>query len=239
MVDIHTHIIPEIDDGSKSVEQTFELFKEAVAVGMTDIILTPHYIKGYYETNTNIREYWVKSLQDTLNKLEIPINVYIGNEVYVCENMDELIDKNIVSCLNNSKYVLFELPMNSNIKYLDQIIFNIFNLDKVPIIAHPERYSYVQKNINIIKKLREQGVLFQSNYGSILNLYGESARKTLEKLLKEDLIDFLASDVHMPNSIYPLIKESKKRIKKIIGTEELNKLTTVNPRRILLNDYIN
>lgn len=238
MVDIHTHIIPNIDDGSKSVEETFEIFKEAVEEGFTDIILTPHYIKGYYETNTNVRKYWVKSIQDTLNKLEIPVNVYVGNEVYVCEDMDELIYRNIISCLNDSKYVLFELPMNSNIKYLDQIIFKIFNLDKIPIIAHPERYSYVQKNIDIIRKLREKGVLFQSNYGSILNLYGEGARKTLEKLLKEDLIDFLASDVHMPNSIYSIIGESKKKILKIIGPQKLKKLTTINPTKVILNQEI-
>ena len=80
-----------------------------------------------------------------------------------------------MSCLNNSKYVLFELPMNSNITYLEEVIFKITNLDKIPIIAHPERYSYVQKDIELVKKLHEKGVLFQSNYGSILGIYGEEA----------------------------------------------------------------
>lgn len=238
MVDIHTHIIPNIDDGSKSVEETFEIFKEASKVGFTDIILTPHYIKEYYETDTNVREYWVKSIQDTLEQLDIPIKVYVGNEIYVCEDMDELVFKNIVSCLNNSRYVLFELPMNSNIAYLEEIIFKITNLDKVPIVAHPERYSYVQKNIEVVQKLHEKGVLFQSNYGSILGMYGERAKKVLEKLLKSNSIDFLASDVHVPNSIYPLIKESHNKIKKIIGTEELNKLITINPQKVILNEDI-
>ena len=108
MVDIHTHIIPNVDDGSKSIEDTFALFREAAEEGFSDIILTPHYIKGYYETDTNVREFWVKSIQETLDKLDIPVNVYVGNEIYVCENMDELICRNLVSCLNNSKYVLFE-----------------------------------------------------------------------------------------------------------------------------------
>ena len=118
MVDIHTHIIPKIDDGSKSVEESFEIFREAYKNGFTDIILTPHYIKEYYDTNTNIREFWVKSIQDTLDKLQIPIKVYVGNEIYVSEDMDKLIYNNQVSGLNNSRYVLFELPMNSDIKYL-------------------------------------------------------------------------------------------------------------------------
>lgn len=238
MIDIHTHIIPNIDDGSKNVEETFKLFKEAAKVGFTDIILTPHYIKEYYETSTNIREYWTKSLQDTLNKLKIPIKVFVGNEVYVCDDIDELIHKQIVSTLNNSKYILFELPMNTNITYLEKIIFRITNIDKTPILAHPERYRYVQKDISLIEKLRKQGVLFQANYGSILGLYGEGPKKTLEKLLKKGLIDFIASDVHKPNSIYPLVEESKKRIKKIIGEEELEKLTILNPKKVVLNENI-
>ena len=238
MIDIHTHIIPSIDDGSKSVEETFELFKEAAEAGFTDIILTPHYINGYYETNTNIREYWVKSLQETLNKLEIPIRVFVGNEIYICENMDELISNNIVSPLNNSKYILFELPMNTNVAYLEKIIFRIINIDKIPILAHPERYSYVQKDISIIEKLRQQGVLFQAKYGSIVGLYGDDTRKTLEKLLKKDLIDFVASDVHIKKSIYTVVDDAKKRLKKIIGNDKLEKLTTYNPQKIILNKDI-
>ena len=81
-------------------------------------------------------------------------------------------------------------------KNLEEIIFKINNLDKIPIIAHPERYSYVQNNIEIVNNLHKRGVLFQSNYGSILGLYGEGAKKTIEKLLKNDCIDFIASDVH-------------------------------------------
>lgn len=236
MIDIHTHIIPNIDDGSKSVEETFELLKEAAKEGFTDVVLTPHYIKEYYETNTNIRKYWVDSIKEALGKLEIPINVYIGNEIYVCEDIDELIYHNKVSTLNNSKYVLFELPMNNSIKYLDEIIFKIFNLDMIPVLAHPERYSYIQNNIELAKKIHEKGVLFQCNHGSILELYGEHAKKTITKLLKDDLVDFLASDVHMKQSIYPLVGESLKRIKKIIGKEKLEQITTTNPQKVILNE---
>ncbi len=238
MVDIHTHIIPNIDDGAQSVEDSFEIFKEAYSEGFSEIFLTPHYIKGYYETDTYVREVWVKSIQDTLDKLQIPIKVYIGNEIYISEDMDELILKNQVSSLNDSRYVLFELPMNSQIKYLDEIIFKIFNIDKIPIIAHPERYSYVKKDIFIVRKLKEKGVLFQSNYGSILDMYGKDSRKTLEKLLKENLIDFLGSDVHRPNSIYNNIKQSKEKLKKILGEKRLEDLTTINPKKIILNEEI-
>lgn len=235
MIDLHTHIIPNVDDGSKSIEDTFELLKEAARVGFTDVILTPHYIKGYYETDTKIREYWVESIARVLEELKIPIKVHVGNEIYVCEDIDELVYQNIVSTLNNSKYVLVELPMNNNIKYLEEVIFKLSNLDKVPIIAHPERYSYFQKDIKILIELHNKGVLFQSNYGSILGLYGEEPKKALTKMLKENIIDFLGTDVHRPDTIYQLVEDSKKKIKKIIGEKELEKLTTFNAEKMILN----
>ena len=236
MIDIHTHIIPNIDDGSKSVEETFTLLKEAVKEGFTDVILTPHYIKEYYETNTTIRKYWVDSINETLIKLKLPIKVHIGNEIYVCEDMDELIYYKKVSTLNDSKYVLFELPMNTSIKYLDEIIFKIFNLDLVPILAHPERYRYIQINIDLAKKIREKGVLFQCNYGSILGLYGEHAKKAVIKLLKDNLVDFVATDVHAPNSIYSSVNEGLKKIERIIGKGQLEQMTTINPKKVILNE---
>ena len=238
MVDIHTHIIPNIDDGSKSVEDTFALFKEASNVGFTDIFLTPHYIRDYYEADTQMREDWIKKIKEELNKFNIPINIYIGNEIYICEDMDKLIYENKVSCLNNSRYVLFELPMNSNIKYLDEMIFKIFNLNKIPIIAHPERYSYFQKDISLVKVLSENGVLFQSNYGSILDVYGKSARKALEKMLKKNLISFIASDVHRPETIYNAVDKCKIKLKKIIGESGLEKLTITNPQKIIKDEMI-
>lgn len=238
MIDIHSHIIPNVDDGSKSVEETFDLLKEAVDAGFTDVILTPHYIKEYYETNTNIRKYWVDSLNKILDKLNIKINVYIGNEIYLCEDMDELIYHEKVSTLSNSKYVLFELPMNTPIKYLDEMLFKISNLDKVPILAHPERYSYLQKDVNELKRLHEKGLLFQCNYGSILGLYGEHAKKTMIKLLKEDCVDFLGSDVHLKQSIYPIVNDSIKKINKIIGKEKLKELTTENPKKIIIDEEL-
>lgn len=238
MLDIHTHIIPNIDDGAKSVEDAFEILKEAYRSGFTDIVLTPHYIKEYYQTDTKTREFWVEAIQDVLEKLQIPIKVYVGNEIYISEDIDKLLYNRHVSCLNNSKYVLFELPMYSEIKYLDDVIFKIFNMDKIPIIAHPERYCYVKKDISLVKKLHKKGVLFQANYGSILEFYGMDAKKTLEKLLKENLISFIASDVHRPKTIYSNIEQSKEKIKQIIGDNKLEELTTINPRKIILNEDI-
>ena len=154
----------------------------------------------------------------------------------MCENIDELIYYKKASTLNNSKYVLFELPMNDNIMYLDQVIFKIFNLDMIPVLAHPERYSYIQKDIEYAEKLHEKGVLFQSNYGSFVDIYGKQIKKTVIKLLKNNLIDFLGSDVHRPNTIYPVVEESLTIIEEIAGKQKLNELTITNPKKIILNE---
>ena len=196
------------------------------------------YIQGYYETDTKIREYWVNAINDTLKKIDIPINVYVGNEIYVTENMDEMLYHHEVSTLNNSRYALFELPMKSSIKYMDEIVFKIFNLGYVPVLAHPERYQYIQKNIEIAEQLYRKGVLLQANYGSVLGLYGDQAKKTLIKKKKKDYIDVIASDVHKRETIYQVVEESKNKMRKIVGAERLEKLTSQNPKNIIQNQEV-
>ena len=85
----------------------------------------------------------------------------------------------------------------------------------IPILAHPERYSVIQKNFNLLLELKDMGVLFQSNYGSILGMYGLGAKLTFKKMLKNNLVDLLGSDVHRPNSIYPKIPKSIEKISKL------------------------
>ncbi len=229
MIDFHSHIIPNIDDGSKSMEDTLAMVKEAKSVGFTDIVATSHYIENYYETDEEIRKEFVKQIQSKVDG----INIIIGNEIYVTQNIVNLLKEKRASTINNTHYVLFELPMNSNILYLKDVIFSLLENRYIPIIAHPERYSYVQKNPNWVIEYIDMGVLFQANLGSAIGMYGKDAQKTLELLLKNNMIHFLGSDAHRKNSVYKHIPETIKRIEKIIGSEMTYQLTTANPNLIL------
>ena len=105
-----------------------------------------------------------------------------------------------------------------------------------PIIAHPERYKCVQKDPDIVEEYIEKGCLIQCNYGSIVNLYGREAEKTIKTLLKKNQVHFLGSDVHRENGTYLIILDAIKKIRKIIGENKINELTTINPKKILQNE---
>ena len=232
MIDFHSHILPNIDDGSISIEETVKMLKEAQKVGFTKIISTSHYIEGYYESDEKERLDLLKNLKENFQDIEL----YLGNEIYIAENMIQLVKDKKASTINNSKYILFELPMNTKTMLTKEMVYRIIENGNIPIIAHPERYSYVQDNPEYIEELAEMGAMFQANYGSILGMYGEKAKKTVKKLLKQDLIQFLGSDVHRTNQIYPLIPKAIKKMSKIISEEKMEELTTINPQKVLNNE---
>lgn len=238
MIDIHSHIIPGADDGSKSIEETFNVLKEAEEAGFTDIISTSHYIEGHYELNKEDRQAWITALNVGMKKENININLYTGAEIFVSENMCDNIASGTICTLNNTRYVLFELPMNTKTVYLEEVIFNLISMDLVPIIAHPERYSFVQKDPNILYDYIEMGVLFQSNYASIIGYYGKEAKNTVKKLLQHNMIHFLGSDNHRQNTIYADMNKILGELKKIISNREIKLLTEINPRKIINNEEI-
>lgn len=238
MVDIHTHIIPNIDDGSKSVEETFNLLNEAKEAGFSDIIVTPHYITNYYETPGAEVKFWKESLQKIADEKNVGIKIHSGMEIYICEELSELARTGTVITLADSKYILVEFPMNTTMRNVDEILFIMRNMGYKVIIAHPERYKCIQENIEYAMQLVEEGCMLQSNYGSIIDIYGKEAKKTLKKLLKMDLVSFLGTDTHREKTIYLMMPKILKKFTKVISEEKLYKLTTENPRKILKNQEI-
>ena len=238
MIDFHTHIIPKIDDGVKTLEDSIKTIIEAEKAGFTAIVSTSHYIEGSYEVAEEQRKELLYVIKSKLEKENSKIDIYLGNEIYVSYNMAQLIKEKKASTINNSRYVLFELPMNNNLIYLKEIIYQLLEEKYIPIIAHPERYRYVQKNPNMILELIEMGVLFQSNFGSFIGMYGNNAKKTAKILLKHNMIHFLGSDVHRPETVYSNITIAIKEIMKIISKEKFEELTEVNPKCVLENKKV-
>lgn len=232
MIDFHSHILPQIDDGSKSMEQTKKMLEEAREVGFEKIISTSHYMERYYETDESER-------LKLLNQINLQgIELYLASEIYVTNEIVQLLKEKKASTINNSRYVLYELPMHSKNMNDKEIIYRLIENGYVPVIAHPERYAYVQEEIEYVEELAEMGALFQSNYGSIIGMYGEKAKKTLKKLLKQDLIQFLGSDVHRTEQIYPKIPKILNKLSKIVSQEKLEELTTLNPQKVLNDEDI-
>lgn len=238
MIDFHSHIVYDVDDGAESIEDSVQILKLAENAGFKSIILTPHYMENYYEVQKDEIEQRIEVIKEKCKEENININLYQANEIYITNYMTELLQEGIASSINNSKYVLFELPMNEEPANLLEVVYSLLENGKIPIIAHPERYSYIQKEPNKLLDLIELGVLFQTNYGSILGQYGKEIQKTANLLVEHNFIHFLGSDVHKTGCIYTNIEEIKKQLRKIISEEKLEELTQINPQKVINNEEI-
>ena len=238
MIDIHTHILPNIDDGARSIEETFDLIKEAKDAGFEAITLTSHYKEGYYETDTPEREVWVNAIYQNLQVKNIDMRLYLGNEMYMSDNMIKFLEEGKASTINDTSYVLFEMPLDEEPSNLYDLIYEMQQYKIVPILAHPERYDFVQKEPELIYDLIQKGVLMQANYGSIIGQYGEKAKIIVRKFLENNMIHMLGTNAHRPNTIYPRIPQILTELNEIVGEEKLKELTTVNPKLVLNNKRI-
>lgn len=205
--------------------------------GFSEIVLTPHYIEGYYEKNEELRKELIKKLENELK--EEKIKLYSGNEIYLSENIVKLLQNKKASSINDTRYVLFELPRSIKPMNLNNVIYEMLEQNYTPILAHPERYEFVYKEPEIICELIQKGVLMQSNYGSFVGQYGKKAETMAKKLLEEDMIHLLGTDTHRQNGIYRKIPQIIEKINKIVSETKQKELTEINPSKILKNEEIN
>lgn len=234
MVDIHSHLLYGIDDGSKSIEESVTIIEDLKNFGYDALILTPHYIKdSQYNYTRKHNMKLLENLKEAVSKRGISIELYLGNELYIDEDLYELLENGSVSSLNGSNYVLIEIPMSGiHSDYIDIFSFLIANGYKV-ILAHPERYLSFQKDFSKISELIDCGVLLQCNIGSIVGDYGLGAQKLVKKLFKKKLVSFLGTDIHHRKKDYSSWEKAKKKILKYLTEDEFEKLIESNPRQII------
>ena len=237
MIDLHAHILADTDDGAGSFEESVALLYEAKKAGFSGVICTPHYMQQFYERDVNYINDRMQEL--SLDSKRIGIHLYRANEVYIFNEICKFIEDKRVTTINGSKYVLLELPLtetpiNNTIEIVEEIVKNGY----VPIIAYPERYPYVQKNIEFAKELLRKGALLQANYASIDGYYGVQAKKTIIKLLKNKMIQFLGSDVHEKRTIYINMQKYIKALSKYLSEDDLHELSYKNPIKVIHDEKI-
>ena len=234
MIDIHSHIINEIDDGSKNIEMTINMLKKAEQSGTTDIIATPHFMRGRFEVEYNEVVKKVEGLREIAKENNININIYAGQEVYYSKNILEYYNDKIIGTINNTKYMLIELPMlEFNIDEVINIIYELQIRGITPIIAHPERYKLFIKKPSMINSLIKEGMLFQLNAGSITGNFGKDVKKTATKYLENNIYSFIGSDAHRDIGRDTDIKEA-------LGILEINQRRSFinNGKLILKNEDV-
>ena len=232
MIDIHCHIIPNIDDGAKVVTETFKMASVANSLGYKSIFATPHYIENSHETNKSDIQNSVSVLNKLFNEKGIDLKLYVGNEVYFTPNIINLLEDKRMCTLGNSRYVLIEFPLNGIALNMENVINSVLNYGYIPIIAHPERYEFVHKDLKKLQEMVSQGALLQINVGSIEGFYGKYAKKSVIKLLKNDMVTFIGTDSHNYTSIYDIYKDAINDIKKVIKDNKLHEILIENPKMI-------
>ena len=186
MKDLHSHLLFGIDDGSKSLDESICLLKKMQEQNITDLICTPHYIENSkYVCNNKDKLKKIKKLKEKIRKENININLYLGNELFITPNVVDLINKKEVRTLNNSRYILFEFPMNNIYLNTKEIIKKMISNRYIPILAHPERYPIFQKNPEKIEEYLQITSPFLDRFNDYLQVYAK-IDKNNEILLTDD-----------------------------------------------------
>ncbi len=219
MKDLHNHLLYGIDDGSKDLASSVKLLKEIKSEGVDEIIFTPHYIIGSeYNANNTKKMKLLKTL-----KAKTKIKVYLGNEVFLDNNIIEYIKNKEISTLNNSRYILIEFPINEKMSTAEIHLENLIRTGYVPIIAHPERYHYY--DLDFFGDLIREGCLMQGNITSLCGRYGRAAKHNLKLMIKKDMIHFIGTDIHTES--IPL-NDCYIALSKIVTKEKYKEITSSN-----------
>ncbi|SHK36938.1 protein-tyrosine phosphatase [Anaerobranca californiensis DSM 14826] len=238
LVDTHNHLLPGIDDGAKNIEETIEMCKIAADDGIKKIVATPHYIKGELETEPSVIKGLVGEVNKLLQKQGIDIEILPGHEVFVDPAIPQLLKDNLLCTINNSKYLLIELPMGSTPKYIEELIYSIRLNGYVPIIAHPERNVEIMENPNLLYRFIELGAMAQLTTWSIQGNYGKKVQETAEILLKHDMYSLIGTDAHSPTKRRPKLEKGINLVQQIVGIERAN-LLMKNAELIIENTEVN
>lgn len=203
MIDIHTHIMPDVDDGAETIEDSIEIIKKAESEGIKIMVATPHINPSYFFKKESFYEN-KKKLEKTFNTLlevieqrGVNVQLYYGSEIYFDPIIKEkLIPHKKILTINNGDYFLLEFPINFVHPGIKQFVFDVMTLGFIPIIAHPEKNQMFQNDMNLLYQLLAVGALCQVDADSFLGNFSSSSRSTAFKLLRNNMVHIIATDCH-------------------------------------------
>ena len=215
-VDIHSHLLPGIDDGAKDIDTSIALILKMASYGIKNFITTPHVLGSVYPNSTAVIKEKLTVVQKELEKREIKgISIQAAAEYMLDEEFSALLEQKDILVLKDN-YILVEMSYFSAPINLYELLFKIQLKGYKPVLAHPERYNFYHTDFKSYYKLKQAGCLFQLNLLSLTDQYGKGVQKISEKLLKENLYDFVGTDTHHQNHLALLPKiGTKKTLDKI------------------------
>lgn len=239
MIDIHNHILFDIDDGAKTIEASLQMCRDAYENGIDKIVLTPHFVNfkkiDEFVEERNDRMF---ELRNVLKAENVPVKLYSGAElflndgIFTADNLDDL-------TLGDSRYILCEFPLGPfNINHATEWIDELTDRGYVPVVAHPERYYEFHRNLFIIDELIDREVVFQVNLDSVIGLNGRSAQMMGVDMLERGIAKLIGTDAHHPIYRHNRVKEKFEDLPEEITEEIIEECMQINPRKILENKDI-
>lgn len=237
MIDIHTHILPGIDDGAADIYDTLEMVRISADNGVTAVVATPHCNLPDMYDNYFDREY-IRVFQTTaesVRKAGIGVKICPGMEAFGTYNLPELIVDGKIMPLNQSRYILLEFSFDENPDFAFDLLRRIKEVGAKPVIAHAERYEFIQDNPQIAYLWRKKGYVVQVNKGSFMGRFGKEARRAAYRMLSHNLISVIASDAHSPERRTPYMLDAYDRLVSERNQKYIDVLFKHNPMRICAN----
>ena len=239
MTDIHNHILFAIDDGSPHIETSVEMCRDAYENGYNTVVVTPHFTDyNHIDEFLDQRDYKVEKLRETLEKENIPLKILCGAELFLSDsvlkagNLDDL-------AINNSRYMLCEFPLGPfNIKRGLLWIDELTDRGYTPILAHPERYYEIHRNLNVIDELLDRDVVFQVNIDSLIGKNGSTAQELSIDLVCRGFADLVGTDAHDLKHRHTRAKERIRELPYEIDHDVFMKCVTTNPQKVIDDEEI-
>ncbi|HYN77845.1 MAG TPA: CpsB/CapC family capsule biosynthesis tyrosine phosphatase [Lamprocystis sp. (in: g-proteobacteria)] len=235
MIDLHSHLLPGIDDGAPDLATALAMARIAVADGIQVMACTPHIYPGLYENaGPAIREA-VAALQEQLDQADIVLRLTHGADTHIAPDLIAGLRSGRVPSLHDSRYFLLEPPHHVAPPRLEETVFNLMAAGYVPVITHPERLSWIADRYQVFVELARKGVWMQVTAGSLTGRFGATAKYWGERLLDEGLVHILATDAHDVTRRSPLLAEGRRAAERWVGAAEAEHLVIARPRGILDN----
>jgi protein-tyrosine phosphatase len=229
VIDLHSHILPGVDDGAKSIDESLAMARMAVDDGIQVMACTPHFMPGVYDNTSQDIQRRIALLSQQLIEHDIPLALIAGADAHVRPDFLACVKRGDILTLHRSRYVLVEPPHDLMPKRLDDLLFNISVAGFVPILTHPERLRWIETGYPLVQQMFKAGVWMQVTAGSVTGRFGPRAHYWAHRMLAEGLVHILATDCHNTRSRPPLLSEATEWARRELGNDEAVNLVLTRP----------
>ena len=234
-IDLHCHLLPEVDDGSRSVEMSISMARAAVADGTRIIVCTPHINPGLYDYNSSHVTEWVASLREQFAAAEVDIGLLPGGDVHLVADLPARLADGRAPVIGSSRYFLLEFPHDLCPPRPERQVERILAAGFIPVLTHPERYGWIEEKPTLFGSLHSMGCLIQITAGSFLGLFGRRPKFWANQFLEMGQVNVIASDAHDPVNRAPGLTAARDVVAEAVGLEAANQMVLDTPLAILKN----